>query len=69
MRRQEARVGSRVRVVDGRRVPHLLDQTGTVEKIYRTPGRTALHVRLDDGRWQLLWPEEVEPVGRQDRPR
>lgn len=51
-----------MRVVDGHRVPHLLGLLGTIERTYRTSKRTALHVRLDDGRWQLLWPQEVEPL-------
>jgi hypothetical protein len=60
------RIGARVRVVDGLRVPHLLGAEGTVERVYKTSERTALHVRLDDGRWQLMWPEELEPtVGEQ----
>ena len=63
MRPQEARSGARVRVVDGHSAPHLLGLLGTIERTYRTSDRTALHVRLDDGRWQLLWPQEVEPVG------
>lgn len=50
-------------MVDGRRVPHLLGLLGTIERAYRTSERKALHVRLDDGRWQLLWPREVEPLG------
>ena len=54
--------GARVRVVEGRRVPHLLGIAGTVERSYRSRERTALHVRFDDGRWQLLWPEELEPL-------
>lgn len=52
-----------MRVVDGRRVPHALGLPGTIGRIYRASERTALHVRLDDGRWQLLWPREVEPLG------
>lgn len=62
MRSQEARVGARVRVVDGHRAPHLLGLLGTIERTYRTSERTALHVRLDDGRWQLMWPEELEAL-------
>lgn len=48
-------------MVRGRRAPHLSGIVGTIERTYRTSERTALHVRLEDGRWQLLWPREVEP--------
>ncbi len=64
MRPEETRVGMRVRVVDGRRNPPLLGAVGTIERTYRSSERTALHVRFDDGRWQLLWPQEVEPLRR-----
>lgn len=50
-------------MVRGHRVPHLLGLLGTIERAYRTSEREALHVRLEDGRWQLLWPQEVEPLG------
>ena len=36
---------------------------GTIERIYRSSGRTAVHVRLADGRWQLFWLEELELPG------
>ena len=63
MRPEEIQTGARVRVADDRRVPHLLGVRGTVERVYRSSsGRTALHVRLDDGRRQLLWPEELKPL-------
>lgn len=50
-------------MVRGHRVPHLSGMVGTIERSYRTSEREALHVRLEDGRWQLLWPQEVEPFG------
>jgi hypothetical protein len=53
-------VGARVRVRDGHRAPSLVRTVGTITRVYRSSGRTALHVRLDDGRWQLFWPQEVE---------
>ncbi len=63
MRPEDIQTGARVRVADGRRVPHLLGVQGTIERSYNSSsGRTALHVRLDDGRWQLLWPQELEPL-------
>ncbi len=60
MRPEEAHVGMRVRVADGYRMPGQLGVLGTIERTYRSKERTALHVRFDDGRWQLMWPEEVE---------
>ena len=60
VRPEDVRTHARVSVVDLRRTPHLVGAEGTVVRTYRAPERTALHVRLDDGRWQLLWPEEVE---------
>ncbi len=63
MRSEVIQIGARVRVADARRVPHLLGAQGTIERSYNSSsGRTALHVRLDDGRRQLLWPEELEPL-------
>ena len=56
-------IGARVRVLGGRRVPHLEGMVGTIERIYRSSGRTAVHVRLADGRWQLFWLEELELPG------
>jgi hypothetical protein len=64
MRPEEVRTGAKVRVADGHRSPHLLGLLGAIEQIYRTSERTAMHVRLDDGRWQLLWPQELEQLGK-----
>ncbi len=66
MRRREARTGVRVRVRDGARHPSFEGMSGTVMRTYRSSDRTALHVRLDDGRWQLLWPHELEDLGREE---
>ncbi len=58
---EEIKPGARVSVVDGHRVPHLLGLLGTIGRSYRSSsGRIAVHVRLDDGRWQLMWPQELE---------
>ncbi len=68
MRPQEIRTGARVRVLECGRTPHLSGLVGTVERIYRDRSleeRKAVHVRLDDGRWQLLWPEEFELLGEE----
>ncbi len=63
VRPEEIQTGTRVRVVDGHRAPHLLGMVGTIERSYRSSSRrTALHVHFDDGRWQLMWPEELEPL-------
>ena len=63
MRPEDVRIGVRVRVVECRRTPRLRGEVGTIERTYTSSGRKkALHVRLEDGRWQLLWPQEVEPV-------
>jgi hypothetical protein len=64
MREEQGRVGARVKVLDHNRRPDLVGETGTIVRIYRSSSRkTGLHVQLDDGRWQLLWPQEVEPLG------
>ena len=63
MRPEEIRTGARVRVVDDHRSPHLSGMAGIVERVYSASGRKAVHVRLEDGRWQLLWPEELELLG------
>ena len=60
VRPEEAQVGVQVRVADSRRAAHVLGAIGTIMRTYRSSERKALHVRLEDGRWQLLWPEEVE---------
>lgn len=59
------RTGARVRVRGGPRHPSLEGMAGTVMRTYRSSDRTALHVRLDDGRWQLFWPHELEGLGKE----
>ena len=65
VRPEEIRTGARVRVVDCGRTPRQSGLVGIVERVYRYRSleRKAVHVRLEDGRWQLLWPEELEPLG------
>lgn len=63
MREDRARIGTRVKIVGDHVRPDLAGQKGTIVRAYNSRTKTALHVRLDDGRWQLLWPHEVEPSG------
>ena len=66
MRVDVTRVGAKVKVSDDHARPDLAGQKGTVMRAYRSSsGKTALHVSLDDGRWQLLWPHEVEQLGEE----
>ena len=65
---QEARVGVRVRVRESSAKAELRGLVGTVAKTYGPPERRALHVRFDDGLWQLLWPNDlVEEVYEDER--
>lgn len=69
MRPEDAHLSLRVRVVVDRRTPHLTGEIGTIERTYTSSsGRMALHVRLEDGRWQLLWPQEVRPLAKENSP-
>lgn len=49
-----------MRVREGHERADLRGRVGTVAKTYATHDRVALHVRFDDGLWQLLWPRDVE---------
>ena len=60
MRPDEARVGTKVQVREGCEKADLRGRVGVVAKTYGAHGRAALHVRFDDGLWQLLWPRDVE---------
>ena len=62
VREEEAQVGVRVTVSERHGRPDLAGQKGTIMRIYRSPSKTGLHGRLDDGRWQLLWPHDLEPL-------
>lgn len=59
-------VGSRVRILEGARKPQLRGLRGEVMATYGPPERRAAHVRLDDGRWQLLWLEDLEESAEAD---
>lgn len=60
MRPDEAWLGARVRVREGCEKSDLRGRVGTVAKMYGAHDRVALHVRFEDGLWQLLWPRDVE---------
>jgi hypothetical protein len=62
MRPEQARIGAAVKVRDSHRRPDLNGMVGTVMRTYASSGRTALHVRLEDGRWQLFWPPELDEL-------
>lgn len=49
-----------MRVRGGFKKAPLRGRVGTVAKTYRAQDRLALHVRFEDGLWQLLWPRDVE---------
>lgn len=59
MRFQGARAGARVRVRESSAKVELRGLVGTVAKTYGPPERRALHVRFDDGLWQLFWPDDL----------
>ena len=72
MRSEEAGVGKRVRVVEDHSAPHLRKLEGTVVKRWGNPCHAALHVLLDEGRWELFWYhelEEIDEIERDLRPR
>ncbi len=66
MRSEEARVGAKVRVRESSAKARLRGMVGTVAKTYGPPEHRALHVRFEDGLWQLLWPAELEEETRED---
>jgi hypothetical protein len=76
MRPEEARIGRRTRVRNDHRKADFRGREGTIAKRWGDPGYPALDVLLDDGRWQLFWFHELEPVDedeigarRQNEPR
>ena len=66
MRSREPRVGARVRVSPAYRKPSLRGAVGTVERVWGEPHYAAVEVRLDGGRSELLWRNEVEPIREED---
>ena len=68
MRSEEARIGSRVKVIDGRKREYL-GKVGRIGQRYGRPDYLALFVRFDDGRSSLFWRHELIGVPREARPR
>jgi len=62
VRSGEARVGARVRLRPGYRKSELWGALGTIAKMWGEPHYSAVEVRLDDGRSELLWRHELEEV-------
>jgi hypothetical protein len=63
MRLEEVRLGSRVRVREGYRIPEMRGLAGTVEQRWDNPNHhTALLVCLEDGRYELFWDHELGEV-------
>ena len=60
MQNESLSVGTKVRVREDNQKAHLRGRVGTVMAIYQSSGRRAVHVRLDDGRWQLFWLRDLE---------
>ena len=67
MERHEAQPGVQVRVGEGYRKAELRGALGTVQQIWGDPNyRTALLVRLEDGRYELFWHDELQMDGEED---
>jgi hypothetical protein len=66
MRPEEARIGRRMRVRNDHRKADFRGREGTIAKRWGDPGYPALDVLLDDGRWQLFWFHELEPVDKDE---
>lgn len=62
MRSREVRRGTRVRVQEGHRRPELRRLLGTVAQRWGNSEYTAFLVRLEDGRYELFWDQELEEV-------
>jgi hypothetical protein len=65
IRSEEARVGTRVRVRPGYRKSELWGTLGTIAKVWGAPHYAVVEVRLDDGRSELLWRNELEEIGEE----
>lgn len=55
-----------MRVREDHPKPGLRGLVGVVAKTYGAHDRGALHVRFEDGVWQLLWPRDVEHEEEQE---
>jgi hypothetical protein len=65
MRSEEARIGARVRVRPSYRKSELWGALGTIAKVWGAPHYAVVEVRLDDGRSELLWRNELEEIGEE----
>ncbi len=67
MERHQVRPGARVRVGEDYRKPELRGALGTVQQIGAGPNySTALLVRLEDGRYELFWIDELQMADEED---
>jgi hypothetical protein len=66
MESREARVGTRVRLLDGAR-RGARDRVGTIERTYGHPDYLAADVRFEDGSAELCWHHELAKAGSKAR--
>lgn len=62
MRSEEARVGGKVRIVEGYRDPKMRGRSGRIAQKYGHPDRSALEVIFEDGESKLFWFHELDEV-------
>ena len=60
MQSHEARPGTAVRVKEGYRRPELEGMGGTIEHCWGSPEYLAVDVRLEDGRSELFWFDQLD---------
>jgi hypothetical protein len=66
MESREARVGTRVRLLDGAR-RGARGRVGTIERTYGHPDHLAADVRFEDRSAELCWHHELAKAGRRAR--
>ena len=57
---EDARVGTRVRVLLDYKEPHQQGSVGTIKKRYGMPNYRVFEVLLPDGRMELFWDHQLE---------
>ena len=62
MRGEQARIGARVRVAESGLRAEWRGLTGTISARWGHPEYPAFDVLMEDGRSQLFWAKELEPV-------
>jgi hypothetical protein len=67
VRSAEARVGVRVRIRSSCRKHGLRGAVGTIANVWGTPHCALVEVRLDAGKLELLWRDELEKVREEVR--